>query len=494
MKTRNLSLSILMIAFAFTVYAQGIKMDKTAKMTIEDGTQIKVINGGNLLLEADDTGTASLIDRNSSNQINYSGGGESKVELFLSEDNWHYVSSPVDNALSSVFMDIYLKQFDEADSSWFYIFATNSVLHPMKGYASWAATDKTGSTTVSLGGALNCGSLSKTLTNHGAASHNSKGFNFVGNPYPSAIDWQLGNTAWTRTNIDPTIYLYDPLIGQYGNYNRITQISNNGIDNIIAPKQGFFVHVTNSGTGTLEVNNNARIHYDKPFLKSSTAIYDNLIDLKVSGTNYGDETQIFFEESTTSDFDYLFDAMKLFGKEEAPQLFSGLMNETIYSVNGLPEVSEDLTIPVGFIAGEDEDYTLDVSWGDMFAGEVEIYLEDKQTSQIQNVKENNQYSFPASTLDVEDRFVIHFRNPLSGEEQEFDNLFKLKVNGNLIKLEYSGSEIAYARIIDLTGRCLSEKELITGNNQFTINGPTAWYMVHIQKGNKNFAKKIFIYN
>ena len=496
MKTKNTKLSLLipLIAFAFIANAQGIIMENTAKITIENGTQIKVVNGGNLLLEADDSGTASLIDRNTSNQINYSGGGESKVELFLSEDNWHYVSSPVTDAQSSVFMNIYLKQFNEADSVWYYILATDSVLHPMKGYASWAASSISGDALVTYGGELNCGAISTTLTNHGSAAHNSKGFNFVGNPYPSAINWQMGNTAWTRTNIDPTIYLYNPLEGQYGNYNRITKLGNNGVDSIIAPKQGFFVHVTNSGTGTLEVNNNARFHNDKAFMKGTTVIYDNLLHLKVLGTNYNDETQVFFEESTTSDFDYQFDAMKLFGKVEAPQLFSGLLDETIYSVNGLPEVSEDLQIPLGFICGEDELYTIEVSYGNELGGDVEIYLEDKQASQFQDMKQNNEYSFSSSLLDEVDRFIIHFSNPLSIDEQEFDNLFKLNVNGNLLTLDYSGSENAYARITDLTGRCLSEKELITGNNQFILNGSTAWYLVHIQSGNQNFAKKIFVKN
>jgi hypothetical protein len=494
MKTKIITLSLLipMIAFVFIANAQGIIMEKTAKMTIENGTQIKVVNGGNLLLKADDSGTASLIDRNTSNQITYSGGGESKVELFLSEDNWHYVSSPVTDAQSSVFMDIYLKQFNEADSVWYYIFATDSVLHPMQGYASWAASSLTGDAMVTYNGELNCGAVSTSLTNHGGATHNSKGFNFVGNPYPSAINWQLDNTAWTRTNIDPTVYLYNPTAGQYGNYNRLTKIGNNGVDSIIAPKQGFFVHVTTNGTGTLGINNNARLHNDKVFMKSSGTIYDNLLYIQVSGTAYNDETQIFFEESTTSDFDYQFDAMKLFGKTEAPQLFTGFLDETIYSVNGLPEVSEELHIPLGFIAGEDEDYTLKISWGDMFAGEVEIYLEDKQTSYIQNIKENSSYSFASSLLDETDRFVIHFSNPLSVEEQEFDKLFDISVTDNVITLNNSGSENAYAKIIDLTGRSLTQKELLTGQNLFIVNGSTAWYLVYIQVGAQNYIKKIFV--
>jgi hypothetical protein len=488
----KLSLAGLLFATAVITNAQGIEMGKTTKMTIENGTQIKIVNGGDLLLQADETGTASLIDRNSTNQVNCFGGGESKVELYLSENNWHYISSPVGNALSSVFMGIFLKQFDEADSSWHYIVATDSVLHPMQGYASWAASDLTGSTTVVFGGELNCGAISTVLTNHGSAAHNSKGFNFVGNPYPSAINWQLGNTAWTRTNIDPTIYLYNPSVGQYGNYNRNTKIGSNGVDSIIAPKQGFFVHVTANGTGTLGVNNNARLHNDKAFMKNAMEIYDNLLCLKVSGTNYGDETKIFFEEGTTTGFDNMFDAIKLFGITEAPQLFSGLSAETIYSVNGLPEVHDDLLLPIGFVTGEDEHYTIEVSYGNELGGDVEIYLEDKQTSQIQDMKENNQYSFSSSLMDETDRFVIHFSNPLSVEGQRFEDMFDISVSSNSIVLDYSGTENAYAKVIDLTGRNLTGKELVTGENQFTVNGSSAWYLVSVRTRRKHFSKKVFV--
>ncbi|RLD62431.1 MAG: hypothetical protein DRJ05_00405 [Bacteroidetes bacterium] len=184
--------------------------------------------------------------------------------------------------------------------------------------------------------------------------------------------------------------------------------------------------------------------------------------------------------------------MKLFGKAEAPQLFSGLLDETIYSVNGLPEVSEGLQIPIGFICGEDEIYTIEVSYGENLGGDVEIYLEDKQTSQFQDMKQNNQYPFSSSLLDEKNRFTIHFRNPLSVEEQLFDELFDISVTENLITLNYSGNENAYAQIIDLTGRSLSEKELVTGQTLFTVNGSTAWYLIAIQVGGKHFSKKVFV--
>jgi hypothetical protein len=168
------------------------------------------------------------------------------------------------------------------------------------------------------------------------------------------------------------------------------------------------------------------------------------------------------------------------------------LDETIYSVNGLPEVSEDLHISLGFVCGEDDLYTIEVSYGSMFGSNAEIYLEDKQTSQIQDMKENNQYSFSSDLMDNKDRFVVHFSNPLSVEEQMFDELFDISILDNTIILDYSGTENGYARIIDLTGRSLSEKELVSGQNQFMLNRSTAWYLVAIQVGDENLTKKVFV--
>ena len=44
----------------------------------------------------------------------------------------------------------------------------------------------------------------------------TKGFNLVGNPYPSAIDWDAAS-GWTKTNIDNAVYYFKAsATDQYG--------------------------------------------------------------------------------------------------------------------------------------------------------------------------------------------------------------------------------------------------------------------------------------
>ncbi len=49
------------------------------------------------------------------------------------------------------------------------------------------------------GGTLNSGTYFLPVTNAGS------GWNFVGNPYSSAIDWD--NLSWIKTYIDGTVYV-----------------------------------------------------------------------------------------------------------------------------------------------------------------------------------------------------------------------------------------------------------------------------------------------
>ena len=62
------------------------------------------------------------------------------------------------------------------------------------------------------------------------------GWNMVGNPFGAAIDWD--HPSWTKTNIDPTIYVWDPNTNQYLTWNGTAGDISNGI---ISPFQGFWV-------------------------------------------------------------------------------------------------------------------------------------------------------------------------------------------------------------------------------------------------------------
>ena len=121
---------------------------------------------------------------------------------------------------------------------------TTNVLVPWHGYAVNFGSNAAPNT-VDVTGVVNNGTLTVTLYNHNNTY--TKGFNLIGNPYPSPIDWDAA-AGWTKTNIDNALYYFkasttDQYGGTYSTY--INGISaTGGTTNIIPSMQGFFVHVS----------------------------------------------------------------------------------------------------------------------------------------------------------------------------------------------------------------------------------------------------------
>ncbi|MCF8368568.1 MAG: T9SS type A sorting domain-containing protein [Bacteroidales bacterium] len=489
---KNLAYLTLLVILPFILFSQSVTVPKSLNMTIESGSRLILNDGFNLLIKADSEGTGSVIDKNSSNAILFSGGGEADVEMFLVDDDWHYISSPVNQELSGAFWDVYLKKFSEPDSAWFYITSTDTILHPMQGYAAWASSSLTEDTTIVFRGLLNAGSYSRNLTNTGAASHGSKGFNFVGNPFPSAIDWQVGSEGWTRTNIDPIIYLWNPVAGQYGSYNRNLKVGTNSVDSIIPPKQGFFVHVTTNGTGFISVNNNAQLHHHKAFFKAGEVNdFSQLLIVKVAGNGFSDESIIYFKEEATAAYDASFDSFKLNGKGEAPQLYTMAGTEKL-AINTMKNISENEIVPLFFESGEEGQYLLNFSKIESFEPDIPIYLEDIPNEYFQDLRENPEFAFYSSPDEDAGRFNIHFADPMSVYESPLLSMIQVYSENHNIHVKLPIEFQADIEVLNLIGQPVCAVKNGSGHQTLTVRQDNTFYLVVIRSNQGNFTKKILI--
>ncbi len=84
------------------------------------------------------------------------------------------------------------------------------------------------------------------------------GWNLIGNPYASSIDWD-NDHGWIRTGLDDVVYVWSDSAnngsGAYLSWNGVTGTLNSGI---IAPLQGFWVKANNSATPSISVKDTAR--------------------------------------------------------------------------------------------------------------------------------------------------------------------------------------------------------------------------------------------
>ena len=304
----------------------------------------------------------------------------------------------------------------------------------------------------------------------------NQGWNQVGNPYPSAIDWDA-SSGWTKTNVNNAIYI----ITDDGNWASYVNGSPgpNGGSRYIAPGQGFFVKVSSAGSGTLQMNNNVRLHNSVGFLKSITSI--NWVMLSATGYGITDETVIRFVEESTAEFDSEFDAYKKFSTNDSvPQLYS--YSDVEYSINSIPE-SE--SVQLGFSCGVDGEYTIEKV---MIENLENLWLEDLKTGIITNLITDN-YTFNYQYSENPERFTLHFA-ALSVNENNLDDLI-IFTSQNWINIRSKHTIEGQVEVYNLLGQKVNSDKLLNGITKISVN-QRGYYLVKIVSGKTTSTKKVFI--
>lgn len=313
---------------------------------------------------------------------------------------YHFASSPLSstNAISVFPATSYVRYWDEVNQAWFNLSGPDS-LETGKGYSVWLAD---GSAIVSYTGHLNDIDINPALTYTTGNTGNPDfdGYNLVGNPFPSGLDWDAG--TWTKNNLDASIAIWD---GEAGNYLYWNGIAGGITDGLIPPCQGFFVRA-NAAFPLLTMPMDARVHSDTLNYKDGR-MPDGLIKFAVDGDeyHYWDAAYIGFNEAATINFDAQFDAFKLQGLEYAPRLFSKNSNGQELSLNFL-SMEEVVQVPLGFRTGYNGTFTLHVEGMNGFGENIDIQLNDLKLGTHIDLRQISLYTFDYNQGDDPDRFIL----------------------------------------------------------------------------------------
>ena len=429
-------------------------------------------NDGTVNIRSDATGNGSLIE---------SSGINATVEAFIPQGRWNFVGLPIDDANTSVFAGLFMQWWNEVDGVWEWVVSADSILSTdLMGYSVWPSSDAT----LNFTGTLNSGTRSLAITNSPGSAFPDKGYNLVGNPYPSSVNWD--GTGWTKTNVDNAIYTWTG--AQYASY--VSGISVNGLTNIIPPHQGFFVHCNNVSGGLLEISDASRTHTNVANLKNTNSPESLL--LTVQGNGYKDETAIYINEGATNGFDEQYDAYKLKGNPDNPQLFSVADDGFILSINAMGTVPIQ-PLNLSFEPGMDGIFELSLSNISGFEG-IPVFLEDKKEHSIINLKSNPVYKFTGSTLDNVSRFKLYFsynETPASDDYSNTDGLFIYSKNQNVI---ISSEKLLWGKAIlyDLSGRQVISTDL-NGEMQKVLNPKNSgYYIVSVITNEKINYRKVYL--
>jgi hypothetical protein len=249
------------------------------------------------------------------------------------------------------------------------------------------------SQTVDFVGTLNNGDYNASGLSRGTQAES--GYQLLGNPYPSPIDWDLVTLA----NVDAAVYVYRST-GQYaGTYS--TYVANgtgtNGGTDQIPVAQGFFVRVSTPGSSNGQVSfaNAARLTtYASPVFQrgASTA---PLVRLDLRGTTgSADEAVVYFDAAATAGFDSSMDAYKLVGGNGplvATEIASPL---TALSVNALPALgTADVVVNVRLQVGQAGMYALRAAELLRLPAGTFAFLRDAQTGARIDLSTQPEYTF-----------------------------------------------------------------------------------------------------
>ena len=277
--------------------------------------------------------------------------------------NW-YVSSPVSNAIAPSGYSYYKR--DEAGASWTSSpFVAGDAFVAGTGYVALPdATNATMTFTTQAGGKLNTGDVPVALTWVGASA---KGFNLIGNPYPSHLSWTKTFTDANNQLIEPTIW-YRTNAGAINNsgqwsfqtYNAFSGEGLLGGTEVIPPMQSFWVKAIASGTMTLD-NKLTRSHQSSNPLKAPAVASSVNQKLRLQVTNgiSLDEALIYFNPDATNNLD-AYDSPKMTnGIASIPEIYTLATSSTEQlAINGMSSISTDTEIPLGFTTGQVGTFTI----------------------------------------------------------------------------------------------------------------------------------------
>lgn len=287
-----------------------------------------------------------------------------------------------------------------------YVAATNitNAINPGQGLWVWSGDTSTGTQpfTVDVSGPTNKGNINLpvTFTSSGGAAND--GWNMVGNPYPSTIDWNDVN--WTKTRINNAIYIWNPQNQQFASY--VFGIGTNGGSRYIASSQAFWVQA-NATSPVLTIRETCKSAINQAFIRDAVAD-QQLLTLGIQkGTKY-DESVLRFIDGATDNFDADFDAYKL-ASADADVPYIALVNNTDeLSVNSY-NLGQSITMPVKVLASSNGLITMTFGKNNLTDLSCAI-LEDLQTGAKINVLSSNAHTFYHTSATDTARFLLHLWN------------------------------------------------------------------------------------
>jgi hypothetical protein len=262
---------------------------------------------------------------------------------------------------------------------------------------------------------INSGTVNFPVTFNSSGDVNNDGWNLIGNPYPSTIDWNAAS-GWSKSSdLSGTIYMRDNGNGGvYATWNGTTSV--NGGSRYIPMGQAFWVKSDGSTTPSLSANENVKTAGTQTiFFREASPSY--LLRITLRQGSVRDESVIHFREDATETYDNHADAYKL--RNQTFNLSSLASDKKLkLAINSLPKLTCGTTVNLDISDAANGFYQLDFSELESFGNDVNISVYDVFTDTRFDARTVTSYAFEVTSDSSSfgpDRFSVSFSYKTPGE-------------------------------------------------------------------------------
>lgn len=309
------------------------------------------------------------------------------------------------------------------------------------------------------------------------------GINFVGNPYPSAIDWNL-------LNLDPDVqtafYIYDFDLKNYRIY-QSNGLNFNQPQSVISANKGFFI--VSETTSDFIINNTSRVHFSP---ESEANTIDNSLIFNVGNGMYNDKIGFILDETASDSYNTNEDVMELPPVEQTYISMSATSSDFHnLAIDSRPMPIETSSIPLNFNASDAGNYTITMEENLLNDNIEHIYLYDSESNTTHDFIDNPDYSFNYSDVSMNRTFELSFAQQVDIKLVNDNNVQIYSYSDNVFIIA-NNHIINNVEIFSVTGEKLISKSVNSSNVVIPTYLPQGVYIVKAFVDGEIFTAKIVL--
>ena len=314
------------------------------------------------------------------------------------------------------------------------------------------------------------------------------GWNLVGNPYPTAVDWD----ALIINNVEDGFWMWDHSTSTWGTYGNVSGIALNNGSSQIPSNHGIQIKVIQGvTTGSITFTPSAMEPNSVTYLRDKNNAKVPYVKLAGVKNDMKDEFAIALTENMAPGINY--DMEKKLSSNENFIEFYIDNGDMLCAIKGY-EYDKEIEIPIGFKTEQVGDFSIELI--ENTAGITVLLIDNELVNkEITNLSEEISYSFTVGTAgNNNDRFILRLIGELDDvgiENKESNSLINVYSENKIVKIDVphlpDQTEVEF-EMFDISGQLINKGFLKTGTTNSISVLNTGIYLLSIKDliNNENF--------